>query len=326
MPNETLIGDSSTTIACITIKTGQPGCRAFFYPSIYKLLVVDESRKQKFDLGYAGSRLLERLLEFAGDAVGREDLIAYAWPERVVGQGSLNQQIYTLRQILGDEKARKIIQTLPRRGYLFHPDFVSRSADTVPAELFVAEVVATDVQSAVIEDDQPAAFSSNISPTKSVTEQDSAAPELTTANVSAEPAINYAAAAVIHTPTHKPFNWPLMLAGVLALGLGVGTYLFYPKRAGVDVPVHEQINVGELGIVYAGDNPERLENLKARTHKLTMRLVKVSNVPGTIFWRVAGTYYEALCVSNNAIGKALTVHEDQLETITEEQLRACFPD
>lgn len=325
MPNETLIGDSSTTIACITIKTGQPGCHAYFYPSIYKLLVVDESRKQKFDLGYAGSRLLERLLEFAGDAVGREDLIAYAWPERVVGQGSLNQQIYTLRQILGDEKSRKIIQTLPRRGYLFHPDFVSRTAETVPSELFAAEVDATDLQPIVVEDDQPASFAGSLSPSNSATEQKSAAPELTTANVSTGPANNYAGAAAINTPAYKPFNWSLMVAGVLALGLGIGAYLFYPKRTGTDAPVHEQINVGELGIVYAEDNPERLEKLKARTHKLTMRLVKVSNAPGTIFWRVAGAYYEAMCFSNNAIGKALTVHEDQLESIADEQLRACFP-
>src|SRR4051812_14433277 len=113
MPNESLLGDSPTTVACITIQSGQPGCRALFYPSIYKLLLVIEGKKQTIDLGYAGSRLLEHLIECAGDAVGREDLISYAWPERVVGQGSLNQQIYTLRQILGDEKSRKIIQTLP---------------------------------------------------------------------------------------------------------------------------------------------------------------------------------------------------------------------
>jgi DNA-binding winged helix-turn-helix (wHTH) protein len=320
MPNETLIGDSSTTIACITIKTGQSGCNAYFYPSIYKLLVVDEVRRQKFDLGYAGSRLLERLLEFAGDAVGREDLIAYAWPERVVGQGSLNQQIYTLRQILGDEKSRKIIQTLPRRGYLFHPDFVSRTAEAVPPDL-AAAVDVTEIQSVVVEDDTPVQFASALPANNSAAVQKSTTIESSSDNLVVEPVINYAQAVV----ERKSFNWPLMAVGVFALGLGIATYLFYPKLAGADAPIHEQIHVGELGIVYAGDNPDRLETLKARTQKLTMRLVKMSNAPGTIFWRVAGTYYEALCFSNNSIGKALTVHEDQLESIADEQLRACFP-
>lgn len=79
------------------------------------------------ELGYAGGRLLERLLLEPGAVVTREDLLEYAWPGRVVGQGSLNQQIYTLRQLFCDEKGREIIQTLPRRGYLFNPQFVEAS-------------------------------------------------------------------------------------------------------------------------------------------------------------------------------------------------------
>src|SRR5690606_14738398 len=73
---------------------------------------------------YAGSRVLERLLRSPGEVVSREELLEYGWTDRVVSQGSLNQQIYVLRQLLGDEKGRNIIQTLPRRGYLFNPEFI----------------------------------------------------------------------------------------------------------------------------------------------------------------------------------------------------------
>src|SRR5690606_9977978 len=50
--------------------------------------------------------------------------LEYGWTDRVVSRGSLNQQSYVLRQLLGDEKGRNIIQTLPRRGYLFNPEFI----------------------------------------------------------------------------------------------------------------------------------------------------------------------------------------------------------
>ncbi|MEN0106913.1 MAG: winged helix-turn-helix domain-containing protein [Pseudomonas sp.] len=107
------------------IRTGRPdGCQAHFHPERYQLVLSREGVEEKLDLGFSGSRLLERLLQVPGEVVGRDELLAYAWADRIVGQGSLNQQIYSLRQVLGDEKNREIIQTLPRRGYMFSPKFL----------------------------------------------------------------------------------------------------------------------------------------------------------------------------------------------------------
>lgn len=112
------------------IKTGHDGCIAWFQPALYQLTLLtndphsSEYPPQRIELGYSGSRLLERLLRTPGKVISREELIAHTWADRVVGPGSLNQQIHTLRQILGDEKHRKIIQTLPRRGYQLNPDFL----------------------------------------------------------------------------------------------------------------------------------------------------------------------------------------------------------
>ncbi|WP_134677581.1 winged helix-turn-helix domain-containing protein [Ectopseudomonas khazarica] len=114
--------EPGSTIACQVIRTGRSDCYAHFYPALYQLTLAKSGIEEKIDLGYSGSRLLERLLQKPGEVVSREELMNHAWADRVVGQGSLNQQIYTLRQVLGDEKSREIIQTLPRRGYLLNPN------------------------------------------------------------------------------------------------------------------------------------------------------------------------------------------------------------
>ncbi|MFB4367811.1 MULTISPECIES: transcriptional regulator [unclassified Pseudomonas] len=105
---------------CFRLQTGSTGGEALFQPARYQLTLINGDQHRRVELGYSGSRLLERLLQAPGEVIAREDLLQYAWAERVVGQGSLNQQIYTLRQLLGDEQKRDIIQTLPRRGYLLN--------------------------------------------------------------------------------------------------------------------------------------------------------------------------------------------------------------
>lgn len=144
--SDTPLAEPGNNIACLIIKTGRNDCYAHFYPALYQLTLVKSGIEEKIDLGYSGSRLLERLLQEPGEVVSRDELMNHAWADRIVGQGSLNQQIYTLRQVLGDEKSREIIQTLPRRGYLLNPNYlvyppsiddigaVSDPLDTQPAQ------------------------------------------------------------------------------------------------------------------------------------------------------------------------------------------------
>lgn len=124
--------DSEQDGPCFRIQTGSTGCEALFQPGRYLLTLLDAEHSKRVELGYSGSRLLERLLHTPGEVVPREELLKYAWTERVVGQGSLNQQIYTLRQLLGDEQKRDIIQTLPRRGYLINPSALIHSEHQEP--------------------------------------------------------------------------------------------------------------------------------------------------------------------------------------------------
>lgn len=132
--SENQAADAGATLSCLIIRTGRADCYAHFYPALYQLQLIRDGAEEKVDLGFSGSRLLERLLQNPGEVVAREELMSHAWSDRVVGQGSLNQQIYTLRQVLADEKNREIIQTLPRRGYLFNPNFLTAlpQAEAVP--------------------------------------------------------------------------------------------------------------------------------------------------------------------------------------------------
>lgn len=126
-----------------TIKTGTNGLHASFNSQLYRLIVHHHDGARQIDLGYAGSRVLERLLQCAGEVVSREELLSHAWRDRVVSQGSLNQQIYTLRQALGDEKQRQIIQTLPRRGYLLNPQALENNETPAADPAGMADVQAS---------------------------------------------------------------------------------------------------------------------------------------------------------------------------------------
>jgi len=65
-------------------------------------------------------RILEILLERAGEVVTKEDLMKHVWPDSFVEDGNLNRNISTLRKAL-DEKPcdHRYIETIPKTGYRF---------------------------------------------------------------------------------------------------------------------------------------------------------------------------------------------------------------
>jgi adenylate cyclase len=62
--------------------------------------------------------VLAFLIEHAGRAVTREEILASVWPGVTVTEESITQCISEVRQALGDQQ-QTIIKTLPRRGYIF---------------------------------------------------------------------------------------------------------------------------------------------------------------------------------------------------------------
>ncbi|HET7434619.1 MAG TPA: winged helix-turn-helix domain-containing protein [Thermoanaerobaculia bacterium] len=59
------------------------------------------------------------LVEQAGRVVSRDTLMEKVWPDSVVSDSTLSQNIWVLRTTLGEDETTKYIETVPRRGYRF---------------------------------------------------------------------------------------------------------------------------------------------------------------------------------------------------------------
>src|ERR1700747_1541398 len=71
-------------------------------------------------LGSRAFDILTALVERAGEVVGKEELLARAWPPKVVAEANLKIQVSALRRALGDGQGdRRYIATVIGRGYNF---------------------------------------------------------------------------------------------------------------------------------------------------------------------------------------------------------------
>jgi DNA-binding winged helix-turn-helix (wHTH) protein/TolB-like protein len=67
--------------------------------------------------------LLLLLVENNGEALEKDELMQKLWPDTVVEESNLSQNIYILRKVLGTgPDGHKYIQTIPKRGYRFTAD------------------------------------------------------------------------------------------------------------------------------------------------------------------------------------------------------------
>jgi eukaryotic-like serine/threonine-protein kinase len=76
--------------------------------------------------------VLLALLDRAGQTVDKDDLLRTVWPDTLVEESNLSQQIFTLRKLLGQRTDDLYIATVPRRGYRFVAP-VETSDDAAPA-------------------------------------------------------------------------------------------------------------------------------------------------------------------------------------------------
>src|SRR3981189_318520 len=87
----------------------------------FELNVAERSLKkanQVMPLGGRAYDILIALLENAGEVVGKAELIARAWPDVTVEEGSLRVHLSALRKALGDGQfGTKYIENVQGRGY-----------------------------------------------------------------------------------------------------------------------------------------------------------------------------------------------------------------
>src|SRR5947209_15005865 len=71
-------------------------------------------------LGSRAFDILAALVERAGEVVGKDELIARAWPQTFVEEANLKIQVSALRRALGDgQSGHRYVVTVPGRGYNF---------------------------------------------------------------------------------------------------------------------------------------------------------------------------------------------------------------
>ncbi len=320
MLDEDLARDTFAPPPCLTIKTGRGDCYARFYPSLYQLTLVTNGVEEKVDLGFSGSRLLERLAQIPGDVVAREELMSHAWSGRVVGQGSLNQQIHTLRQVLGDERERTIIQTLPRRGYLLNPQYlITLEPPSADAQTQVTPVSPQeDAQLQLVPLSPSADAQPQIMPTSLLEDgQTEAIPVSASSPTSEEP---------VRAQQSSRYNNRGFLAVSLMALLGV-LFLGYFARSDGPSPLHDNaIHSGKLIITYVDQPPqEQFEQLRSQTQPLMTRLEQLVDQPTRLFVSLRGEFYKLICMQANGRARSVVIHKSQLHHVADEQLQWCFP-
>src|SRR5437899_568116 len=89
----------------------------------YRLLAMQRlllEGDQPVRLGSRAFDILAALVERAGEVVGKEELIARAWPKTYVEEANLKIQVSALRRALGDgQGGNRYVITVPGRGYNF---------------------------------------------------------------------------------------------------------------------------------------------------------------------------------------------------------------
>ena len=89
----------------------------------YRLLAAQRlllEGEQPVRLGSRAFDILAALVERAGEVVGKEQLIARAWPQTFVEEANLKIQVSALRRALGDgQGGNRYVITVPGRGYNF---------------------------------------------------------------------------------------------------------------------------------------------------------------------------------------------------------------
>jgi DNA-binding winged helix-turn-helix (wHTH) protein/TolB-like protein/Tfp pilus assembly protein PilF len=63
--------------------------------------------------------ILRLLVEKRGEIVSKDEIFAKVWPDSFVEEANLSHHIFKLRKALGETEERKLIETVPKRGYRF---------------------------------------------------------------------------------------------------------------------------------------------------------------------------------------------------------------
>src|ERR1700749_1704657 len=135
-------------------------------------LLLDGDRPVR--LGGRAFDILTALVERPGEVVGKEQLIARAWPQTFVEEANLKIQVSAVRRALGDgQGGNRYVITVPGRGYNFvapvRGDETLRAASAPPAPYTTPHNLPFAVTRMIGRDDALAALVNRLSRERLVT-------------------------------------------------------------------------------------------------------------------------------------------------------------
>jgi predicted ATPase/DNA-binding winged helix-turn-helix (wHTH) protein len=105
---------------------------------------------QPVRLGSRAFDILTALVERAGEVIGKDELIARAWPQTFVEESNLKIQVNALRRALGDgQGGHRYVVTIPGRGYNFVAPISREEPSPVALPLTVASAGTHNLPNAV---------------------------------------------------------------------------------------------------------------------------------------------------------------------------------
>jgi hypothetical protein len=114
-----------------------------------------------------------------------------------------------------------------------------------------------------------------------------------------------------------------MLGGLGLLGLGLLGYVYQASS-----PVRllsSELNIGKASVAYLGEDKQALQQLILQTHGLSSRMAGLADQPVELVLGMASGFYEVLCLQPGGSVRSLMLHESQLGTLADAQLRRCLP-
>src|SRR5215213_3762055 len=107
------------------------------------------------------------LLQSKGRVVGKDELMQRLWPDTLVEEGSLSQNIFLLRRALGEGTSEpRYVETLPKRGYRFVADVREVAYAEEESEANADARGASDAPAVVAEAGAPAAGRNQTEPAR----------------------------------------------------------------------------------------------------------------------------------------------------------------
>lgn len=242
-------------------------------------------------LAYAESRLLQLLLLEPGEIKSRNEIMEFAWDNRVVAAGSLNQAIFTLRNLINDGRDHDLLQTVPRRGYRFNASYV------------VDEVGAASVEET----------------------EETVAEEISLSNVNAPEPVQ---TEVLHR-TGMKFDWGRLLlpAYVLMAGLLVAVFCY---RGGLFDGMGSELAIatvvkGPVTYQFVGVNEAETERLMA-DFKPVLESRDV-HPAGEVWVNKANRLFDLSCVrADGRTGNLMFSEDNKMENLKLAMVRKCLED